>query len=140
MVILDVLLSTFFFFYEIFYNQNIFAAASILRVTMLVLISSGWWICLAYNMIDTSKKNPYIWMQMYLPMLSLLAMVYMSHVHIYAMLDNTVSRYVIFFWEVRAIITIFGSFIRSAIVFMKSVLSSTDILIEKAHSLEDDLK
>ena len=79
-------------------------------------------------------------MQMYLPMLSLLAMVYISHIHIYSMLDDVVSRYVIFFWEIRAIFTILGSFTKSVIIFIKSVLSSADVLIEKANTLEEDLK
>jgi hypothetical protein len=66
-------------------------------------------------------------------------MVYISHIHIYSMLDNTVSKYVIFFWELRAIFTIFASFLRSMVIFIKSVLSSTDELIKKADTLEDDL-
>ena len=139
-VIVDMILSTFFFFYEIFYNRDIFAGLTLIRVTIFVLLASWWWIIISYNMLYSSKKNPYIWMQTYLPMLSLLGMVYISHIHIYSMLDNTVSKYVIFFWEIRAVFTIFASFTRSIVTFTKSVLSSTEELIKKADTLEDDLE
>lgn len=140
MLTIDALVTTGLFFYEVFVNRNIISGFLVLLVSIIVLVNSTWWLCIAYNMVHSAKNNPFLGMKSYLPMLVLLTIVYLSHIHFYYSVSSLISIYVLLFWEFRAVITVSMSFVRTMIIFLRSIFSSMDLLDEKAWDIEKDLK
>ncbi len=140
MLTIDALVTTWLFFYEVFINRSILSGFLVLLVSIVVLVNSTGWLCIAYNMVHGARKNPFLGMKSYLPMLVLLTIVYLSHIHFYHSVASLISIYVLLFWELRAIITVSLSFLRTVIIFISSIFSSMDLLHKKADDIEKDLK